>query len=136
MAIRTNTAEQAIRIHVENWSRAVREKDLDGILANHAPDLVLFDVPAPIQWRGIDDYRKSWEMFFGWSSGEFEIDELSVTAGDDVAFCHGLIRCAGADELGRREVLTVRLTIGLKRIDDRWVVLHEHHSEPSLAKKG
>ena len=134
MAIQTATAEQAIRNHVENWSRAVREKDLDGILANHAPDLVLFDVPPPIQWRGIDAYRKSWEMFFAWSSGEFEIDELSVTAGDDVAFCHGLIRCAGTDQLGRREVVTVRLTIGLERIGDRWVVLHEHHSEPSLAR--
>jgi ketosteroid isomerase-like protein len=39
---------------------------------------------------GGDAYRKSWEQFFPWfgDSGVFEISELSITVGDDVAFCH------------------------------------------------
>jgi ketosteroid isomerase-like protein len=49
-----------------------------------------------------------------------------------VAFCHGLIRCAGTDPTGRRtELLNVRLTVGLIRVDGAWTVVHEHHSEPS-----
>ncbi len=43
-----------------------------------------------------------------------------------MAFCHGIIHCAGANSTSD---LTVRLPIGLKKIDDQWIVFHEHHSE-------
>jgi len=39
--------EAAIRDLVENWARAVRSKNIDGILANHLPDVLMFDVPPP-----------------------------------------------------------------------------------------
>ena len=39
--------EAAIRDLVENWARAVRSKNIDGILANHSPDVLMFDVPPP-----------------------------------------------------------------------------------------
>jgi ketosteroid isomerase-like protein len=29
------------------------------------------------------------------------------------------------------EPLDFRLTVGLKKIDGRWVIVHEHHSIPS-----
>jgi ketosteroid isomerase-like protein len=44
---------------VENWAKAAREKDMAGVLANHADDMVMFDVPLPLQSRGIDDYKKT-----------------------------------------------------------------------------
>ena len=46
------TDETAIRELVEKWARAVRAKDLDGILANHSIDMLMFDVPPPMQSRG------------------------------------------------------------------------------------
>jgi ketosteroid isomerase-like protein len=77
---------------------------MDGILAHHAPDIVVFDVPPPVQSQGIDAYRTSWEQFFPWfgNSGVFELSELHITAGGDVAFCHGLIRCSGTESSGER----------------------------------
>jgi len=51
--------EAAIRGLIENWAKAVRNKDIDGILANHALDILMFDVPPPIQSKGIDAYRKT-----------------------------------------------------------------------------
>jgi ketosteroid isomerase-like protein len=72
------TDEARIRGLIENWAKAVRAKDIDGIMANHAPDILLFDVPSPVQWRGAEAYRKSWETFFPWfqNSGVFELSEL------------------------------------------------------------
>jgi ketosteroid isomerase-like protein len=57
------TDEAAIRDVIESWAKAVRRKDIDGILANHSPDILMFDVPPPIQSKGIDAYKKTWDFF-------------------------------------------------------------------------
>src|SRR4029453_16780934 len=58
-----------IRTLVEDWARAVRAKDMDGALAHHADDIVIFDAPLPLQAQGMEEYRKSWELFFAHSPG-------------------------------------------------------------------
>lgn len=127
------TDESRIRELVENWAQAVRSRDLDGILKQHAPDLLLFDVPLPVQSKGIGAYRQSWDLFYRWfgHSGRFELSELNVTAADSLAFCTALIRCAGSDASGATEELAVRLTVCYRKIDAQWVVVHEHHSVAS-----
>lgn len=123
--------EAVIRNLIENWAKAVRNKDIDGILANHAPDILMFDVPPPLKSKGIDAYRKTWDLFFNWSQDEpaFDIQEMNITAGNDVAFATALMRCAGKTE--NENGLDFRLTIGLRKIDDRWIITHEHHSIPA-----
>jgi ketosteroid isomerase-like protein len=125
--------EAAIRSQVESWARAVRTRNLNGILANHSTHILMFDVPPPIQSKGIEAYKKTWDLFFSWSrdAGVFDISEMSITAGDDVAFVAALMRCAGTSASGEREELDFRLTIGLRKIGDQWVVTHEHHSLPA-----
>ncbi len=132
-SITVTTDEAQIRQLVEAWAKSVRAKDIDGILAHHAPSILLFDVPPPVQFRGIEAYRASWEHFFPWfaDSGVFEISELDITAGHDVAFCHGLIRCGGTEASGEKVELVVRVTVGCRKINGQWTVTHEHHSEPS-----
>jgi ketosteroid isomerase-like protein len=61
-----STDEAEIRNLVESWARAVRTKDLDGILANHSPEILMFDVPPPDQSKGIEAYKKTWNVFFAW----------------------------------------------------------------------
>jgi len=125
--------EAAIRELVESWARAVRAKDLDGILANHSTDMLMFDVPPPLQSKGIEAYKKTWELFFSWSNDPvvFDIKDMDIIAGSDVAFVAALMRCAGTEKNGERIELEFRLTIGLRRIGDQWIVLHEHHSIPA-----
>ncbi len=127
------TDETQIRELIETWAKSVRDRDIDGILAHHAFDILLFDVPPPVQLRGIHEYRRSWEHFLPWfgDSGVFEISELNITAGDDVAFGHGLIRCSGTEASPDKVELVVRLTICCRKIHGQWTVMHEHHSEPS-----
>jgi uncharacterized protein (TIGR02246 family) len=125
--------EAAIRELVQSWARAVRAKDLDGILANHSTDILMFDVPPPLQSKGIEAYKKTWELFFSWSNDPvvFDIKDMDIIAGSDVAFVAALMRCAGTEKNGERIELEFRLTIGLRRIGDQWMVLHEHHSIPA-----
>jgi uncharacterized protein (TIGR02246 family) len=132
MSART-TNETTIRDVVENWARAVRTKNLDGILANHSPDILMFDVPPPVQSKGIEAYKKTWDLFFSWSRdfGVFDISEMNITAGNDVAFVTALMRCAGAEANEDKIELEFRLTIGLRKIGGQWIVMHEHHSIPA-----
>jgi ketosteroid isomerase-like protein len=51
-----------------------------------------------------------------------------VTAGEDVAYAHALLRCGSPVQLAGRPESRLRLTLGLRRQDGRWVVAHEHHS--------
>ena len=46
--------EADIRAPIERWAQAVHAGDLDGVLADHSSDLVMFDVPPPYDGvRGI-----------------------------------------------------------------------------------
>jgi uncharacterized protein (TIGR02246 family) len=127
------TDETTIRDLVENWAGAVRAKDLDGILANHSPDILMFDVPPPLQSKGIEAYKKTWDLFFSWSRDfeVFDISEMNITAGNDVAFVTALMRCAGAEVNEEKIELEFRLTVGLRKISGQWIVTHEHHSIPA-----
>ena len=60
----------------------------------------------------------------------FEIVTLEITAGTDVAFAHALLRCATPEGLAQDPDQRLRLTIGLRKQDGRWMVAHEHHSFP------
>jgi uncharacterized protein (TIGR02246 family) len=125
--------EEVIRELVERWARAVHDGDLDGVLADHATGIVMFDVPPPDDGvRGIDAYRDCWPPFFEWQrqGAVFDLVELSVTAGTDVAYAFALLRCGTPDELAQHPGRRLRLTLGLRREDGRWVVAHEHHSFP------
>ena len=126
--------EAAIRNVVESWTAAVRRKDFEGILQNHSSDIVMFDVPPPLQSKGIDAYRKTWDLFFSWSSDPipFDIAEMSITAGRDVAFVVATMRCAEPGPSGEQKSLDFRLTIGLRKFNGRWIITHEHHSVPAV----
>jgi uncharacterized protein (TIGR02246 family) len=126
--------EAEIRTLIERWVKAVQAGDIDGVLADHADDIVMFDVPLPENGvRGIAAYRATWPPFFKWQAqgAAFEIVELDVTASQDVAFAHALLRCGTPEELGKDPGNRLRLTIGLRKESGRWVVAHEHHSFPA-----
>jgi uncharacterized protein (TIGR02246 family) len=125
------TDEQQIRDLIERWAGAAHDGDLAAVLADHAPDIVMFDVPPPDQGvRGIEAYRETWPGFFEWqaSGAVFEIESLEVTAGADVAFACALLRCGTPAELARDPERRLRLTVGLAKVEGRWTVTHEHHS--------
>ncbi|MGW4254525.1 YybH family protein [Streptomyces californicus] len=127
---------EQIRALIEGWAEAVHRGRIDAVVADHAEDIVMFDVPPPYRGvRGIDAYRQVWPPFFAWQAqgAVFDIEEMEVTVGEDVAFAHALVRCGTEDELAARPGFRLRLTLGLRKEAGRWVVAHEHHSFPDLS---
>jgi uncharacterized protein (TIGR02246 family) len=128
-----SNGEAEIRGLIERWSKAVREENRAAIRADHDTGVLMFDVPPPFLSRGLDAYMATWETFF--SSVEkpvaFDFQDVEVTCGEDVAFATAVGRCVTFDKDGEREPLEFRLTMGLRKIDGRWRVMHEHHSLPA-----
>jgi uncharacterized protein (TIGR02246 family) len=128
----TQSDETAVRVLLTSWAAAVRAKDLRGVLAHHAQDISMFDVPPPFESRGIDEYEETWALFYAAQPEPvaFDIKQLDVVAGSDVAFAYALMQCAEIAG-GRRVPLDFRLTVGLRKVDGHWTVVHEHHSVPA-----
>jgi ketosteroid isomerase-like protein len=126
--------EVVVRATIEAWAAAVRRRDVAGILRNHASDIVMFDVPPPFQSKGIEAYRETWNSFFSWTSDPipFDIVDMTVTAGGDVAFAFAAMQCAGPGAEGVHEGLDFPLTVGLRKIGGQWTIIHEHHSVPAV----
>jgi ketosteroid isomerase-like protein len=112
------TDEAEIRGLIAAWAAAIRAKDADGVLA---PPLQA-DVPL----------KKSLEEWFQTFRGPigYEIHDLKITVGGDVTFCHSLNRISGQRTNSEDTDIWVRETIGLRKIDGRWLITHEHESVP------
>lgn len=124
--MRQTDDERAIRTLLETWAAAVRAHDLDGVVADRTRDIVMFDVPPPLREKGIEAYRNTWPRYFASDgSRDFELRDLEIVAGADVAWAHALLRCEAVPEA------TGRLSLGLRKVDGRWMVAHEHHSFPA-----
>ena len=129
----TRTDENAaIRELIEDWAQAVRASDIDGIMAAYAPDIRSFDAIAQLQFKGADAYRKHWEACIAMCPGPmiFEIHDLAIEAGEDVAFGHYLLKCGTTGEEGKEQTGWTRTTVCWRKRSGRWMVAHEHFSAP------
>lgn len=127
------SAETDIRALITRWVDGITACDLEAVTAAHSADIVMFDVPPPYEGiRGIAAYRQSWPPFFEFirSGATFELVELDVEAGENVAFAYGLLRCGGEKEFAENPDNRLRLSMGLRRIGGQWMIAHEHHSFP------
>lgn len=124
--------EMLIRQLLEQWSMATRKGRREAILANHLQDVLIYDVLAPMKYKGVDEYRRSWDDWQPETTGEgkFDMEDLNVTAGADVAFAHGFIRCGGETSDGRAFEDLVRATFCLRKTERGWKVAHQHISKP------
>ena len=125
--------ETAIRQVLDDWTVATRESRHDDILRHHVADAIIFDVLPPLKYVSAAAYRASWDEWQPETTGEvvFELEDLTVTAGNNVAFAFGLLQCGGTLPDGRTFRDTVRATFCLQRDDDRqWQIVHQHISKP------
>lgn len=130
--VNAETNEFQIQQLIEKWAKAVRNRNIEGILSHHSDDIVMYDVPKPFQSIGIDAYRKTWDTFFAYTKvGVFDIDKLNIVADSTVAFCFATMKCADKSGSGDYVELHFRLTVGLTKINGQWTIVHEHHSIPS-----
>lgn len=129
----SSTDQMQIQTLIERWAKAVRDENREEIRADHDSDILMFDVPPPFLSRGIDAYMATWELFFSCSKKPvaFDFHDVNITAGQDVAFATAIGRCVNTTPNGERENLEFRLTMGLRKFDGQWRIMHEHHSLPA-----
>ena len=124
--------EAEIRQLIDGRVKALDAKDVNAAMSPYAPHLLLFDLAPPLQYRGAAVNRKSLEEWFLTFRGPvgYEIRDLGITAGDDVAFCHSLNRITGARTDGTETDVWVRATVCLRKVGGKWTITHEHVSVP------
>jgi ketosteroid isomerase-like protein len=135
MPEQANAEEARIKAILEGWADAVRRHDLPAILAHHDRDMVMFDLPPPLQCRGIEAYEQTWDLLFRYHKPgtAFDFRELTIVAGADVAFAIAIMWC-GPDSSSNpsdKDGFLFRLTVGLRKFNGDWHIAHEHHSVPA-----
>jgi uncharacterized protein (TIGR02246 family) len=134
MAARSGEATAAahIRALIDGQAEAIRAKDIDGSAANYAPDVLLFDVVNPLQSIGSDALRRRLAEWFSSFEGPigYELRDLTIAAGDDVAFSHSLNHVSATTRDGKKLDMWWRATVCYRHIDGAWTITHAHASVP------
>jgi uncharacterized protein (TIGR02246 family) len=138
MAPQHATDEADIRRRIERYVAAIRAKDLEAVMAIFTPDLVSFDLEAPLQHLGADAKRKNWTRAFAAYEDPlgYEIRDLTLALGGDVAFGHSLNRISGTLKNGKKADYWVRWTTGFRKIDGNWFIAHDQVSVPIDLESG
>ena len=130
--------EADIRRRIDKWAEAIRSMDLEGVMSVYAPDIVSFDLDPPLQYTGAQAKRKRWMSVFAMYQRllGYEVRDLTITLGDDVAFGHSLNRVVGTLKKGNRSDFWLRWTMCFRKIDGNWLIAHEQLSVPIDPESG
>jgi uncharacterized protein (TIGR02246 family) len=125
--------ESSIRECLMTLAQAIREKDVDALMAHYAPDVIVYDVMPPLDVQGAADYRKNFERWFDSMLGpiDYEMKHLRVSLSDSHAFCHFVGHVKGARKNGEKADYHVRVTTCFQKANGQWLVGHEHVSMPA-----
>jgi ketosteroid isomerase-like protein len=127
------TTEAEIRAQVDSWLHAVLAMDIEAIVSHYASDIPAFDAVSQLQFKGVDAYRRHWQACLAMcrpGTMIFEMHDVYVTAGDDVAFATALTRCGGTGENGEAMTGWLRMTAGYRKLHGTWMIVYEHFLAP------
>ena len=126
--------EAEVRQLLDRWAKAFHAKDLNGIMSIYEPGqaLVSYDIVPPLQYTGFEAYKKDYREFLDQFQGPIDIEyrDLSIIAGDTVAFSRGLERMTGTLKNGQKFDAWVRFTEGYRKTSGHWLAIHDHISVP------
>jgi uncharacterized protein (TIGR02246 family) len=128
----TREGEAEIRKLIEDWSKALESKDLDGITAHYTPETLLFDAIPPYKMVGVEAIRQAWQHCLPHFPESFRSEHRNVVihVDGDLAFVHGLHRFVPEDPNHPCGMTWMRFTSCYRRLDGQWKAVHEHFSIP------
>jgi ketosteroid isomerase-like protein len=138
MSTRQAMDEADIRRRIGDLVEAVRALDLEGVKSIYAPDLLSFDIEPPLQHVGAEAKWKNWAGVFAAYRRPlgYELRDLAITVGGDVAFARSLNRISGMLQNGSRNDHWVRWTACFRKFGDEWLIVHDHISVPLDLRSG
>ena len=124
--------EAEIRRRIDRLAESIRAADLERVKFIYATDIVSFDVVPPLQHLGAEKQWKNWEDVFTVYQRPigYEVHQLTIEVGDDVAFAHSLNRISGTLRDGTRSAFWVRWTPCFRKIGGEWLIVHHQASVP------
>ena len=130
--------ETAIRELINGFVSAIRAKDINGVMSVFAPEVVSFDLGPPLQHGGGGAFVKRWqELFESYQSPiDYEVRDLSITAGEEVAFSHSLNKIGGTLKNSQKSDRWLRWTACYRKTNGKWLIVHEHVSVPFDLRSG
>ncbi len=136
-------AEPEVRKLLDEYHEAVINQDIDKIMTFYSADVVAFDMVPPLQYVGREAYRKSWEKAFESGSENvkkedtgYDVTNMKIVASNDVAFAFALNHCYGPMNDGTYMDMWMRSTQCLKKINGKWLIVHEQYSLPTDFETG
>ena len=137
MATQHAIDEADIRRRIDKYATAIHAKDLERVMAIFAQDIVSFDIEAPLKHVGAEAKRRNWaKVFATYQQLGYEIRDLTITLGEDVAFGHSLNRISGTLKNGNKVAYWVRWTMCFRKFDGNWLIAHDHVSVPLDVESG
>ena len=140
MSTQREADEAKIRQQVDKIVERLRAKDLEGLKRPYATDVVSFDVEPPLQHAGVEAKMKNWaKVFTFFLDVAYEVRDLTLTTGDDIAFGHCFGRLSGTLQNGTATSgMWVRATFCFQKVDGDWLIVHDQASVPfdMLSGKG
>jgi len=129
---RRSRDDSSVRDRVASLAQAIRDKDVDYLMTHYAPDLVVYDVMAPLAVQGSADYRKNFERWFASMRGpiDYEMNDLRISMSESHAFTHCVSHIKGTRTNGEKADYWVRVTTCFQKANGQWLVGHEHVSKP------
>ena len=125
-------AEAQIRLQINQIAEGIRAQDLEGLERLYMADVVSFDVEPPLQHVGVAAKMKNWSnVFTFFQDATYEVRDLDLTVGDDVAFGHCFGRLSGTLRNGTATSgMWVRATFCFQQVDGNWLIAHDQVSVP------
>ncbi|MBE1583112.1 YybH family protein [Nonomuraea angiospora] len=124
--------EADIRQLIAKIVGGLQGKDLEALKRLYATDIVSFDIEQPLQHVGIEAKLKNWApVFTFFERVTYEVRDLTLTVGEDVAFGHAFARLGGTLKNGTATSgMWVRVTHCLRKIEGTWLIVHDQVSVP------
>jgi ketosteroid isomerase-like protein len=118
----------------KRYNQAFNSKDVDGIMACYAPgtSLFVFDAIPPREYPSWEAYKKHWEGLFACYPCPLSntISEQSITVVGSVAYGHSIQSGFFTRKDGSKVNSAVRVTDVYRKINGKWLIVHEHVSFP------
>lgn len=125
--------EADIRELHQRWFASTTEKDLDGLMACIADDVVSYEHDEPLEYVGVDAVREVCrEGLEAVGEGEvgWEVPDMSVLVQGDLAVAWGLNRMTARMPGGDEHQSWSRGTRVFRRRAGRWELVHQQLSYP------
>ncbi len=130
--------EKEIQQLIHKRVTAVKNRDMEKAVNCYSPDVISYDVVGKLKYIGVDAIKNRLKEWLSTLSEivDFEIVDVKINSGSDVAFCSSLNHINATNSNGSKLDMFWRETTCYAKINGIWKITHAHSSVPFDAETG